>query len=316
MDLYGIGNALLDASAAVETGFAPRHGYTAGSVSHIEYPKLEKILGSLPHPVLSAGGGALNTIRLAAFLGLESGFCGAVGKDGFGDLIRADLEDAGVRHALAAKDGPTGVFLSTRSGDGRRTVLVAPGAAAELVPADIPDAAFSRGVTLYLDGYMAERESLFRHCMDRGRSAGMKLAFDAASASLVRRKLEFFTSVISEYSPLVFMNEDEAVALLGGPLEHHRLGKMDAEFVVKRAGFGAVYISRDDVVESPVRVQDPYDETGAGDAFAAGFLVGRIRGMAPERCLRLGNRAAGEIIRVPLCAIEKARFASALKTVV
>jgi len=56
----------------------------------------------------------------------------------------------------------------------------------------------------------------------------------------------------------------------------------------------------------------PFDETGAGDAFAAGFLVGIARGFAPERCLRLGNRIAEEAIAVSGLGIDPRRIGQVL----
>jgi 2-dehydro-3-deoxygluconokinase len=53
------------------------------------------------------------------------------------------------------------------------------------------------------------------------------------------------------------------------------------------------------------------DETGAGDAFAAGFLSAVLEGYPPEICLRMGNRIAEEIIQVPGCRLDPGRIVKA-----
>jgi 2-dehydro-3-deoxygluconokinase len=57
------------------------------------------------------------------------------------------------------------------------------------------------------------------------------------------------------------------------------------------------------------------DETGAGDAFAAGFLVAASRGLSPERCLRLGNRVAEEVLLAPGLAVDPERLLKAVSSV-
>jgi adenosine kinase len=59
----------------------------------------------------------------------------------------------------------------------------------------------------------------------------------------------------------------------------------------------------------------PFDATGAGDAFSAGFLAGEARGFPPERCLRLGNRIAEEVLRVSGSAADPARLRAAADSV-
>src|SRR5690606_41240296 len=68
--------------------------------------------------------------------------------------------------------------------------------------------------------------------------------------------------------------------------------------VVTRSEKGAIFVSKDVVIETPAeRIARLVDTTGAGDLFAAGFLFGRARGMDERICLRLGAIAAAQIIQ-------------------
>jgi len=80
---------------------------------------------------------------------------------------------------------------------------------------------------------------------------------------------------------------------------------------VKRAERGAIWTYGDRRMDSPVRAFTPMDETGAGDAFAAGFLSAVLEDYPPEICLRMGNRIAEEVIQVPGCRLDPRRLQKA-----
>jgi sugar/nucleoside kinase (ribokinase family) len=116
----------------------------------------------------------------------------------------------------------------------------------------------------------------------------------------------FLLEAIPRCCDFVFANEDEFIALSGSSVAEGigDLNLLECGFVVKLGSRGAAFTRRGETWESPVRAQVALDETGAGDAFAAGFLSGFARGLSPERCLRLGNRIAEEVIAVPGLRVE------------
>ena len=107
------------------------------------------------------------------------------------------------------------------------------------------------------------------------------------------------------------MNEDEFVALAGAGVDE-ALTEFSAHapgiVIVKRAEIGAVCVANGSVVESSVRPISATDTTGAGDAFAAGFMSLALSGAPLARCLRLGNRVAEHAIQVPCMAIDKMKL--------
>jgi sugar/nucleoside kinase (ribokinase family) len=146
--------------------------------------------------------------------------------------------------------------------------------------------------------------------MRRARGAGMEIAVDLSSRELTARNRDFILAMLPEYFDIIFANEDEFVALSGLPLREglELFADGDGEIIVKRAEMGAVWAHGGEIVSSPVREMRPVDETGAGDAFAAGFLFGRAEGLAPERSLRLGNRVAEELLGVPGFGVDPERI--------
>ncbi|MEI6875375.1 MAG: carbohydrate kinase family protein [Spirochaetota bacterium] len=278
--------------------------------------RLAGIIPFLPDPWITAGGGAANTARAAHLLGLDSSFVGAVGNDSMGSRYRADLETAGLEVFLSLSKRPTGIFCAIINPDGGRTILVAPGAAPD-VALSMPVFQRNKGSLLYMDGFLASNSDFFAAEARKAKNAGMLVAIDLGSRGFVEGMRDFLLEAIPSYCDFVFANEDEFIALVGGSISGGLalLGKGECGLIIKRAEKGALFARRGSIWESPVRAQKPLDETGAGDAFAAGFLAGLSRGFAPSRALRLGNRIAEEVLAVPGMRLDGSKIRSAAQSV-
>ena len=77
-----------------------------------------------------------------------------------------------------------------------------------------------------------------------------------------------------------------------------RIAQLDVAEIVVKNGSGEVLILSDGVVSriATPEVDNICDTTGAGDSFNAGYLAGRLVGMAPQEACKLGQDLAGEII--------------------
>lgn len=311
MKLACAGNALVDVIAFVEADFSSKFGITPGSTSHVDHSRLKPLLDALPDPAVCAGGGAANTARMFVQLGHEAVFAGGVGKDLHGERYIEDLQRSGVEVVIQSFDEPTGVFCAMIAPDGKRSVVVSPSAALQFQPEAVPDAFFSRNSVMYLDGFLAAVPGAMEVIASRARMAGMKIALDVAGhgiATAFRDRLKIF---IQEYCDWVFMNEDEFMAVTGTRMERGLVkfsADMGGTVVVKLAEAGAVCARRGMITESPVRSIRVMDETGAGDAFAAGFLSAALSGVSLARCLRLGNRVAEQVLQVPGVSIGPERL--------
>jgi fructokinase len=317
MELVCVGNALMDVIAFVDEDFAPSMGFHNGSTVHMDAPRLAAVLARINAPVMCSGGGAANAARVAAILGSSACFYGSVGDDETGRAYCRDLSGTGVELFISLSPSPTGLFLSLVRPDGGRTVLVAPGAALDLCLEAPPASLFRPGAVLYLEGFLLRDRSFFVNCIEGGRAAGMRIGLDLGSLSLVERERDFILEILTDYCDWLFANDDEFCALTGLPLSEglDLLADSGPAVVVKRSERGAIYAEGELRLESPVRALYPVDETGAGDAFAAGFLTGVAKGLPPERCLRLGNRIAEEVLLVPGLSVDPERLRAALTSV-
>ena len=311
MKLACVGNALVDVIAFVQTDFSSRFGIHIGSTSHVDHLSLAPVLAALSDPAISAGGGAANTARTFVHLGHEAVFAGCVGKDMYADRYTGDLHGSGVMVSLQHCDEPTGVFCALIAPDGRRSVVVSPSAALRFQPEAVPEAFFTRNTVLYLDGFLAAVPGAMEAVASRARAAGMKIALDVAGHGIASAFRDRFLVMIQNYCDWVFMNEDEFMAVTGSSIDSglvHFSANVAGTVVVKLAEAGAVCARRGVVTESPVRSIRVMDETGAGDAFAAGFLSAALSGVSLARCLRLGNRVAEQVIQIPGVSIGPERL--------
>jgi sugar/nucleoside kinase (ribokinase family) len=158
-------------------------------------------------------------------------------------------------------DAAGGVVVSTREPDGARTMASDPGVARQLRP-DALDPTWVRDAdVLHVSGYCLLREPQAEAAIAAARHARL-VTLDLASAPDIERfGRERFAGLVRALSPeLVFANE----------AEHATVGEIDARWVVKRGARGARFPDGDRSAAPAVVV----DSTGAGDALAAGYLVG------------------------------------------
>ena len=270
---------------------------------------------------LQAGGAAANTACWLAHDGQDATLIGAVGDDAFGALVRAHLEALRVTDFLVTMRGtPTGTCIVIVDESGERTMLPDPGANASLSPRHLPDAAFRDGDHLHLSGYTLLHSATRATGMDslrRAREAGMTISLDPASAAPLAQDPAVLDHAMSLIDVLI-ANEAEAEVLTGFadprlalaaladrvPTVVLKLGSQGS--IARRAGAlaagppGAAPASSDhSAAESAsARAVDAeiIDTTGAGDAFAAGFLPPWVAGLPLPDCLDAASRSAARAV--------------------
>lgn len=251
------------------------------------------------HQPAGAGGGAASWL---GWLGAEVDLVARVGVD---DVVRHGraLTDAGVRpHLRYDACVPTGALVSVRS-TGGRTSMSDPAASGDLRADDVDDDLASRADIVHLTGaaLLGGGTARIAGLVERARSGGARVSLDPSSTAVLRAiGAEDVLSALTGVDVL-FPNAAEARALGGAddlPDALHRLTEVVPLVVVTTGADGALVGRRG---RAPLRVSAPattvVDTTGAGDAFAAGFL----RAWATDR-VRVAS-AAREGVRVASLAL-------------
>ncbi len=242
------------------------------------------------------GGSAANVAAMAATLGHRSRFLGQVGADAIGSALLADLADEGVDVSMVRRGGSTGTIVALVDHLGERSMLTDRRACLEL---DDPAPAWLDDVeVLHVPFYSlasgkiaAAAATVIEWAHDRGIAVSIDVSSTAIMAEVgidevVRR-------LTSAAPTVVFANADEAHTLgIVGPI-------VAALTVIKRGPRPALVHCPDGAVieVDAIAVPGVNDSTGAGDAFAAGFLGAPGWAEDPRAACVSGHRAAADLLR-------------------
>ncbi|MCC5581857.1 sugar kinase [Microtetraspora sp. AC03309] len=253
--------------------------------------------------VVRPGGSGANTACWAAHLGADARLLARAGYD-TGEWHRAELVRAGVRRHLRIDPArPTAVVIAMVDLSGERSMLTNRGAGRHIGPADWSEALLDGVTHLHLSGYtLFERPGLdlARLAMREAAERGVTVSVDAASTGFLR---DFGTDrFIRETAAarIIIPNLDEALLLTGATAPEGAATALSAAYgsaVVKLGAKGALLARDGEIVAwAPASQAEVVDSTGAGDAFAAGFLTALLSGLAPEIALENGCRAGAAAV--------------------
>jgi sugar/nucleoside kinase (ribokinase family) len=241
---------------------------------------------------LGAGGQAANVAAWAAELGAQARFLGKRGSDEPGRLALLALETAGVE-ALGPAEGRNGVICSLVSPGGERSMASDRGTATSLRPDELDPAWLDGCDHLFVSGYALLAEpvrSAAEHAVQLARAQGAVVSVDLATWSAIREAgaPEFREAVVRVAPDAVFANETEE-EVFGGALP-------GVHWILKRGARGCSF----DGDERPaLPVSRVVDTTGAGDALAAGWIVG-----GPDLALEAAARCVQRVGSMPDASLE------------
>lgn len=263
--IAGVGPALVDRICLVDD-FPPVGGQAV-------VKRTEK------HP----GGAAANTIYGLSMFGVETAFFTTIGKDEDGEFFRKSLEEVGVLCRFMVLEGETGkvdVYVDKR---GERTFFVFPNAAGKFHPF-LTDDDYEMVDYFYLDPFPFEGSlNAHIHIAKRAKEFGKTVILNPGYP-YSRMGLNCLKTLL-ENTDIVFLSKDEYEMLRG--IEKY------VDFLVVTLGKkGSMTIKDGKKYFSEAFNVRVVDTTGAGDAFAAGFLYAYLNGCDIELCLRTGNFVA------------------------
>lgn len=306
-EVLGIGNAIVDVIARTEDDFLVAQGMQKGAMQLIDEARAKAIYDAMGPATESSGGSAANTIAGVASFGARAAFVGKVKDDELGKVFAHDIRSNNVAfETKPAAGGPsTARCYILVTPDGERTMNTFLGAAQDLRPSDIDEAQIAAAEVVYLEGYLwdpPQAKEAFVKAADIAHRNGRRVALTLSDAFCVDRyRGEFLDLIRKGTVDIVFANEHELRSLYETAdfaVASMALQKDAKLAVVTRSEKGCVVIGKDGMTAVPAApVAQVADVTGAGDLFAAGFLVGLARGKDVKTAARLGGLAAAEVIQ-------------------
>jgi fructokinase len=303
-DILGIGNAIVDVVARADDSFLSRHDMRKGSMTLIDSDTAEAIYAAMPPGQESSGGSAANTCAVAAALGARVAYLGKVADDELGAVFRHDIRAIGVHFPSAPLAGaaPTARCLILVTPEGQRTMNTFLGACVTFGEADVDEALVADAAVTYLEGYLfdpPEAQRAFRRAAAAAHAAGRQVALSLSDAFCVDRHRAAFLELVKQDVDILFANETEVTSLyevntFEAAVEAAR-GDI-ALAALTRSEAGSVILRGAETVEIAAEPTRVVDTTGAGDAYAAGFLAGLTAGRPLPVCGKLASIAAAEVI--------------------
>jgi 2-dehydro-3-deoxygluconokinase len=251
---------------------------------------------------LDVAGAESNVATYLAMLGAKVAWVSRVGADPLGELLLDRIAGSGVDTRLVEVDptAPTGVFFKEPGPDGTRVHYYRRGSAAAGLGRDVWAKAQARlahlsGVTPALSDSCAD---LVAHGM-ADKPAAMSFDVNFRPALWSAQAAAPVLAGLADQADLVFVGLDEAETLWQTRTPEEVRAKLPrpATLVVKDGAVGATSFTADGTCFVPAPAVAVVEPVGAGDAFAAGYLFGVLRGLAEPARLRLGHLVAGSALR-------------------
>jgi sugar/nucleoside kinase (ribokinase family) len=318
--ILGIGNALVDVINVLEDdSLLDDFGLMRGSMTLVDEKLSKKIFATTAGNIreMTTGGSAANTIHALSDLGINCGYIGKIGNDILGLGYKEEFELKNIQTHLLVSKKDTGRVMSLVSPDSERTMATFLGAAADLKPRELKKGMFAGFSILFIEGYLVQDHKLIERAIDLARSNHLTIALDLSSYNVVEANLEFLKQLVKEKVDIVFANEEEAFSFTGKEPEEAlaEMASMCGIAVVKTGKSGSLIRRGDEIVRTGIIQATAIDTTGAGDAYAAGFLYGLTQGYSLSKCSHIAAIVSGKVVEVMGAKIPDALWPAVLKTI-
>lgn len=319
LDVLGVGAACVDICIQCESeqefltltqGINLRQGGST-AITEQSAKNILDVLKTFPPERVTycAGGISANTVAGIINLGGSAGFVGATARDDNGSLFLKSMNGAD-NYLVIGDDIPdsTGItfsFITHTNGHTERTFAAHVGAASHIYKAQesVLDPLLNQTKVLFSEGviwYNEEEEKTYiKKLFSRAKKLGIKVAFSLSSSAALDDYSSIFGALLADID-ILFGNEHEMKALFQTDdlkVTMEKLQKWGGLAVITRGAQGVVVVTKEENVFIPaVRNVKVVDVTGAGDAFAAGFLYGYTHNESHVKSGRLGCLFASKII--------------------
>jgi len=247
---------------------------------------------------IQGGGSATNAAVWASTQNLEVGLVARIGDDQTGKIILEELNRPNLNLNLVKTNGvSSGSCAILIDATGERTMFPDPGANIFLTSNDVPKEWFEQAEIIHISAYSLLRKNTknaIGEIIKIAKENGLKTSVDVASSQPLIDNDGF--NALNDLAPwdYLFANKDEAEVL--GDIT--KIKSLCKNLILKQGSKESLWIKEDfEIKDIPEKVQI-VDLIGAGDAFAAGFLVGVINKETPQNTLKHANQLGAKAVGI------------------
>ena len=310
-DVFGIGNPLIDVIIKTEDSMLNELEISKGSMNLVDVERQKFILEK--HENISRftalGGSCPNTMVMISQLGGKSALLGKIGLDEFGDDYLKQLQESSVNSYLKRKDGMTGSTIILISSDADRTMNTHLGMCQHLTKDDLDLDAISQSKILYVTGHQwdtpSQKETVLT-ALKHAKRNGVTISLSLSDLFCVEKHKADFQNLLDNYVNLVFCNELEAKQMTDEDHPKDQLNKLSESVdhvVITCGNKGSIIKYNDEIIEIDAFQVKAIDTTGAGDAYAAGYLYALTQNYNIQQVGNLASICAAKVVSIdgPRC---------------
>jgi sugar/nucleoside kinase (ribokinase family) len=306
IDVYGVGNALVDFVIEVDDGFISKYEIDKGMMTLVDEQRQNEILNAIGSnsKLKQSGGSAANTMISISQFGGKSYYSFKVADDEFGRFYVEDLIKAGVLTdaSRVRPVGSTGKCLVMVTPDAQRTMFTYLGITSNMSKDDLHPESLKDSKYLYLEGYLVSSEEGQEAMMEAKMAAqqnNVKTSLTFSDINMIKFFREGLEHVIGDGLDLIFGNEEEVMAYTETTNLSDAKEKMKTlarSFVITLGEKGAIIYDGKNFIDSHPYETVPVDTVGAGDMYAGGFLYGITSDHSYEESGHIASIAASKIV--------------------
>lgn len=307
VDLFAIGNALIDQEFQVSDDFLIQHSLQKGTMQLTDGETQANLYNNLiktqRHKGQASGGSAANTTVAFSALGGQAFYACRVGNDELGDIYLKGLNEAGIHTTTkSVSEGVTGTCMVLVSDDSERTMHTYLGITAELSATQIDFEPLKTVKWLYIEGYLSTSDTAraaVKQAREIAKANQVKIALTLSDPAMVQYAREGLDELLDDGVDLIFCNQQEAMMYTGTETAEAALEQLKQKskyIVITLSAQGALIYDGNNAFSVPGRQVTAVDANGAGDAFAGSFLYALNAGLGFQTAAQLAILISSEVV--------------------
>ncbi len=307
VDLFAIGNALIDQEFKVSDEFLTQENLQKGTMQLTDGETQAQLYAHLQqsqnYKGQASGGSAANTAVAFGALGASAFYACRVGNDELGSIYLKGLNEAGIQTSeKSISEGVTGTCMVLVSEDSERTMHTYLGITAELSDTQMDFEPLKTAKWLYIEGYLSTSDSAraaVKVARQIAKENAVKIAITLSDPAMVQYARTGLDELIADGVDLIFCNEQEAMMYTETDSVEAALAKLKLlshDVVITLSEKGALVSNQEQHFHVSGRKVLAVDANGAGDAFAGAFLYALNAGESLQTAAQLAILISSEVV--------------------